>query len=201
MRYPEDEARLEWLGRLLDAYAVIDAGVEAILGKVAGAGLFPACAKGCAACCAQPIPATPLEILGVAWFAAARLEGRERQAVKRNLLAANKKSRIDCPFLVKNVCAVHPLRPAACRNFIVFGRACAPDEDVYALRPPDVMRPSHKVMREAFRIMLPHYGITDAVSQEKALDENLLYKKATTLKDFDWSGALREMSVRDRKNR
>jgi len=200
MRYPEDEARLEWLGRLLDAYDVIDAGVETVLSKVAGLGLIPACAKGCAACCAQPIPATPLEILGLCWYAAVKSADQERQVIKRQLMAAGKKSGIVCPFLINDVCSVHPLRPAACRNFIVFGRACAPGEDVCAVRPLDVMRPSSRAMREAFRIMLPHYGITGA-AMEKALDEKLMYKMATTLQEFDWSGALREMSARDRKNR
>lgn len=201
MRYPEDENHLEWLARLLDAYAVIDAGVAEALDKAAGVGRSPACSKGCAACCAQPIPATPLEILGICWFAAEKLAVHERQVVKRQLMAANKKSGIVCPFLLENICAVHPLRPAACRNFIVFGRACAPGEDVCATRPLDVMRPSPKAMREAFRIMLPNYGIKGAEAREKALDEKLLYKMAMTLQRVDWSEALREMAVRDRKNR
>jgi len=200
-RYPEDESRLDWLGRLLDAYDVIDAGVVEALDKAAGVGLFPACGKGCAACCAQPIPATSLEILGICWFVAEKLAVHERQMVKRQLMAINKNARTACPFLIDSVCAVHPLRPAACRNYIVFNRACAPDEDVCATRPEDIMHPSSRVMREAFRIMLPHYGINEAKALEEALDDLLLYKMAVTLQGFDWSAALRDIAARDRKNR
>jgi uncharacterized protein len=201
LRYPEDEHRLEWLARLLDAYAVIDAGVVEALDKAAGVGLSPACGKGCAACCAQPIPVTPLEILGICWFVGEKLAVRTRQVVKRQLMAINKNARTACPFLIGSVCAVHPLRPAVCRNYIVFGRACAPGEDVCATRPLDVMRPSSKAMREAFRVMLPYYGIKGAEALERALDEKLLYKKAVTLQGFDWSEALRDIAARDRKNR
>ena len=59
------ERALPGMDLLLDAFAVVDCGVAQ---AIAHRGQTPACGPNCYQCCIQPIPSTPLEILGLRIF-------------------------------------------------------------------------------------------------------------------------------------
>ena len=148
VHFPEAEARLPWLVGLLDAYAALDAGIGR---AIAASNRRPACRTGCFACCRQPIPASTLEILGLRWFA---LEGL-KPAARRSLARSLGQIGTDCPFLGSGVCAVYPLRPMACREFVMLGGACRPGEQPERTRPGDLLPLPVKAQREAFSLLLP----------------------------------------------
>ena len=165
------ERALPGMDLLLDAFAVVDCGMAQ---AIAHRGQKPACGAGCYHCCTQPIPLTPLEILGLRIFmgpelvsghAAAPALRHEQQGMApasgsgtgsvtggasacmsaatdhvlglaadvRQALAARlaafggETARLGatCPFLHEGRCAVYPVRPMACRRYIVYGAPCA----------------------------------------------------------------------------
>ena len=181
-RFPEDEAREAWLALLLDSYAVLDAGVAA---AITADGRRPACRSGCAACCRQPIPASSLEVLGLTWYAHKRLRGRKRRAL-RGLLEIVAEG-TDCPFLVEDACAVYPLRPMACREFVMLGRPCRNGEQPTVTRAADLLPLPQAAQYRAFRHMLPFYGVTDPALCEAALRDKLVLRDTAILQGRDWS--------------
>lgn len=56
---------------LLDAYATTDAGVAEGIRREQVGGRALACGKGCSSCCRThtTIPAYPLELIGMSWYA------------------------------------------------------------------------------------------------------------------------------------
>lgn len=181
-RYPEAEARLPWLTALLDAYAVLDAGVALAM---AADGRSVACRAGCCACCAQPIPASTLEVLGLKWFAMERLGARERRDLGRTLRQA---LGAGCPFLAGGVCLVYPVRPLACREYVMRGRPCRRGERPERTRPGDVLPLPAAAQQEAFSLLLPGYGVTDATGRETALRGRLVLRDTGLLQAVNWSG-------------
>lgn len=181
-RFSEDAARLPWLAALLEAYGILDAGIAQ---AVAASSREPACRAGCHACCRQPIPVSTLEAQGLRWFALTRLPARPGRIVGQAL--DNRLGR-DCPFLVDGSCAVYAVRPMACREFVVFGRACAPGERPEAARPQDVLALPAAAQRRAFSLLLPHYGIADQEALARALQDRLVLRDSRLLRDLDWSG-------------
>ena len=95
------------------------------------------CHKGCSPCCILRVIATSPEILATAHFIQNRMErdeadkliGRIRDAdiVTRGLGEAERMAvRRPCPFVVKGVCVIYPVRPLACRGHAAFdAKACA----------------------------------------------------------------------------
>ena len=107
------------------------------------------CREGCAACCRQMVPISPFEAEALAdWIRSlpdtsrADLAARFRSA----LLALNERGTlgrltevlcsgeglgskslakdyfgawVDCPFLIDERCGIHPIRPLACREYVV----------------------------------------------------------------------------------
>lgn len=63
----------------------------------------------------------------------------------------------DCPFLAENICRIYPLRPLACRRYLVLGPACAPGEDPTRTRPGDLLRPDPDLLSAALMRTLPWY--------------------------------------------
>ena len=51
LAFADDESRQAWLALLLEAYAVVDAGVNEAIHREEKQGRTLACHKGCAACC------------------------------------------------------------------------------------------------------------------------------------------------------
>lgn len=189
IRFPEDEARESWLPLLLDAYAVLDAGLAA---AVAASGRQPACRAGCTACCSQPIPASSLEVLGLTWYVYRHSRGRRRRALRQSLDAA--REGMPCPFLVEDACAAYALRPMACREFVVFDRPCRPGEQPVTSRLQDVLPLPVAAQRRAFWHMLPYYGVSDLGLRETALCDKLILRDTEILQGRDWSWLVRVLS-------
>ncbi len=186
LAFPADEARHPWLGLLLDAYHLIDQGVHQALGRELRRGRRLACAKGCAACCRShlTIPVYPLELIGIYWYASEQLDPAQRRPLQRQLGAHAAGS--PCPFLVEEACAIHPLRPAACRQFNVLDRPCAEGEDAFYSRRADVVTPIRRFADAAFERMLPFYGVTDPQERRAAIGEGRVHALAKVLQDLDW---------------
>ncbi|MGW8273288.1 MAG: YkgJ family cysteine cluster protein, partial [Thermodesulfovibrionales bacterium] len=141
IRFPGDEETFPWLSLILDAYFIVDRGIAEDIRAVRAMGRQVACAKGCFACCAvqKTIPVYPLELVGITWYAVEKVTGSLREQLKISL--RNHEEGCACPFLSDSLCAIHPMRPLACRQFIVMGRACGGEEDPYHTRKGDVMPP------------------------------------------------------------
>lgn len=149
-----EASALPWLPVLLDAYAFLDQALESELRRL---GRKPVCGAGCYACCLQPIPATPVEILGLR-VALASVPAGEAPAAKGNA-AGTSSPYWHCPFLANGSCSVYAVRPFACRRFLVFSRPCARGEDPTAERPEDVHQPSENALLHALRLTLPAYRL------------------------------------------
>ena len=184
-RMAADAANLPWLASLLEAYAILDAGIAQ---AVAATSRQPACRAGCYACCCQSIPASSLEVQGLRWFALTQLPAGVGRSVGQSLRNRNDPN---CPFLVGGGCAAYALRPMACREFVVFGRPCAMGESPEVARPQDVLALAAAAQRQACALLLPHYGVTEESARERALQERLVLNDSRLLRDIDWSGLAR----------
>jgi len=184
-RFSEDVANLPWLASLVEAYAVLDAGV---VQAVAATSRQPACRAGCYACCCQSIPASSLEVQGLRWFALTQLSPGVGRSVGLSLRNRNDPN---CPFLVDGSCAAYALRPMACREFVVFGRPCAMGESPEVARPQDVLPLAAAAQRQACALLLPHYGVVEDSAREQALQERLVLRDSRLLREIDWSGLAR----------
>jgi uncharacterized protein len=109
---------------LLEAYAIVDAGIHEAIRREEKQGRALACHKGCAACCRShtTIPVYPLELIGINWYVVEKITGPLREQLKIQL--RDHKKGEPCPLLMDNACTVHPLRPMACRQFNVFDKVC-----------------------------------------------------------------------------
>ncbi|WP_213772703.1 hypothetical protein [Bradyrhizobium sp. dw_78] len=98
-----------------------------------------ACQKGCPSCCSLRVTVTAPEIFLLADYVrqidaapsgAAIGLGRRIAHVNRSTRGLSETERLalrkPCPFIVRGVCIVHPVRPLACRGLASFDRqACA----------------------------------------------------------------------------
>ncbi len=184
--FPDDEKHKPWLGMLLDAYHIVDRGVSKSIEAERKKGRKLACAKGCANCCSthNDIPVYPLEIIGILWYATEKITGQVRETLKRQLNAFTKSS--PCPFLFEDGCAIHPLRPMACRQFNVFGRPCEVGEDPYYTRREDVMDPVKKYVDQAFFIMLPCHGVEKESERIKIIETGDIHNMVRELQACKW---------------
>jgi len=98
-----------------------------------------ACERGCPSCCVLRVTATAPEIILLADYVN-RIEAMPQGAaigLKRRIELADRAARglgeaermalrKPCPFIVRGVCVIHPVRPLACRGHASFDRkACA----------------------------------------------------------------------------
>lgn len=149
--------RMAGMGLLLDAFALVDCGVAE---SIALRGEQPACGPGCCHCCTQPIPLTPLEILALRLFVELELAPSKRDDLKAAFaLFRGDRAALEstCPFLLEGRCGVYPVRPIACRRYIVYGAPCGKGEDPTFTRPADVLHPRQDAMQAALRLTLPWY--------------------------------------------
>jgi len=191
VRFPEDEARLTWLAPLLDAYALVDTGVAIAVRKgEKERGTKLACSRGCAVCCGQKdIPVYPHELVGLYWYAVEKLSQPDRQVLKERL--EDRKAVSPCPFLVQNACAVHPVRPAACRWFNIVGTPCGPGEDPYYTRRADVLVPLEDYTDRAFSAVLGFYSLKKNDDLTRSL--RFVRSRIMNLQTYDWSKLLQAM--------
>lgn len=199
LSFPEDEKKIPWLTLLLQGYYIMDKGVAGTIDSEQKKGRRPACSKGCSHCCSthKDIPIYPLEIAGISWYAAEKLKGPDREALK-NRLAIFKKND-SCPFLVDARCTIHPMRPMACRQFNVFGSPCGEGEDPYYSRREDVMGPVKKHVDQAFFVMLPFYGIDKEPERIKIIETGAFHKMVKELHACNWKELAERMDRLDRK--
>lgn len=152
------ERRHPWLPLLLDCYAVVDASVRRAIDEAASRdGRSPACGSGCSVCCEQPIPATPLEVMGIRLYIQKEMSASLRSALRQHQ-EHSPASSVVCRFLMGGACAIYPLRPVACRRYIVLGARCAPGETSTETRPDDMLLPSRAALNHALSLTLPYYA-------------------------------------------
>jgi Fe-S-cluster containining protein len=186
LHFPDDERRLPWLPLLLDAYAIADTGVAvAIRNAEKKLKKKLACGKGCGNCCVhqKDLPLYPHEIVGIYWYASEKLEPAAREQLKSRLAAQG--AAPGCPFLVKNSCIIHPMRPVGCRQFNVFTTACSPGEDPYYTRRDDVLQPDQAYLDRVFAAVLPFYNLKQEGDADRAI--RTVRAQIMNLLSFDWS--------------
>jgi Fe-S-cluster containining protein len=200
LSFPDDERVHDWLSPLLDAYCIVDRGVSEAIKKAARKHRKLACSRGCSSCCRthHTIPVYPLELVGISWYATEKISAPERETLKNHLRSYNEYE--PCPFLLNGVCIVHPMRPVACRQFIVFDKPCAENEDPYYTRPKDILAPIKGHVDQAFFIMLPFYGVTDEFERRKIIQSGAVHKVVKLIQTCNWKSLADKMDDFD-KNR
>lgn len=176
----------QWLRVVRKAYRIVDRDVLRAIDTRLRGGERLACGAGCSACCQQPVPLTPYEVMAMGWCLAG-FEEHVLEAIVNASPCAD--GNWTCPLLVEGCCSVYEMRPIACRRYNVFGRRCSVGEDPVEVRPWDVLSPSRSAMRRAFTHLLPLAGIAqDDVG--RALDGELLIKRSCELHAVDWGAVV-----------
>jgi uncharacterized protein len=198
LNFPLDEKRYAWLSFLLDAYLIVDRGIDDALRKAFREGRKLACSKGCSNCCKthQTIPVYPLELVGLSWYVTEKKNGPEREIIKSQLRLY--KENDPCPFLVSGACSVHPMRPVSCRQFNVFDIPCGEGEDPYYTRRTDVLSPIRKYADRAFFLMLPFYGIDDEKERWKIIETGAVHQVVKLLQTCNWKSLADKMEEFER---
>ena len=190
-----DEDEHAWLTILLDALHILDQGLtQEVSAEEQRRGIRVGCHAGCTACCQSSVRLRPIEIEGVAWYAATRLDDDTWRRVAAQL------SRPDdgvCPFLLDGQCSVRPLRPLACRSFFVFGKPCEVGERLFELRPNDVFDRSEALFERVAMRLLDDASFELRGEQDKhaAYHGGAFYRRALNMQQVDWVAtidALRE---------
>ncbi len=160
-----EEAKFSWLGSLLRAYALLDISIQQ---DIARSKRKPACGAGCAACCYQHIPLTHPEAMAIHIFLqSARpvvsCEGAMPGAcgsAQDGPALPQHTAKNPCSFIASDgVCRIYPVRPFACRRFVVFDTPCAMGEDPTRVRFRDVLSPSRKAFLHALHMLEPFYAV------------------------------------------
>lgn len=169
---------------MLDAFAIIEASTaQAVAAAPAGA----VCRAGCIPCCQQSvIPVTPLEIEALRFWVKDKLHPSLRVRVVAALRRSSETVVLDCPFLVNKSCAVYPVRPIACRRFMVRGTPCGPTEDCLLTRPHDVLRPSREALHAALSLTTPFYERIGILPQGQTPDFAFFTRICLNLKQLPW---------------
>jgi Fe-S-cluster containining protein len=201
LSFREDEAIHPWLSMLLDAYCIIDKGISEAIKTELKKGRRLACGKGCSHCCKthQTIPVYPLELVGLSWYVIEKITGPEREIIKAHL--RDYKENDPCPFLVDGACSVHPMRPAACRQFNVFDTPCAEGEDPYYTRRESVLSPFKKYIDRAFFIMLPFYGVEHEEERTKLIESGAVHQLVKLLQTCNWKSLAEKMDEYDKRDK
>lgn len=135
----------------LEAMAMVDQSVQAAIARAAAQGRHLACGPGCDECCKQAIPLTLLEGIVLVRYMQLHASPEAKRALETP-------RGMDCPLLMDGQCAAYPVRPLACRRYLVLDRACAPGECPTETRPADMLLPSRRVLEKALVHMLPWYA-------------------------------------------
>ncbi len=180
-----------WLNALLDSYAICEEEMnQEMASEQVIRGQEVACAKGCYHCCiGYDVPVTPPESLGISWYVTEVMAQDDRIKLYERL--EHQEDIIGCPFLIEGNCSVHPVRPLACRKFIVYGDKCkSSKEDPFFSRPGD-MHPSFKErnLRIAMRFLdSPVYNLPTTASKLTAYRNGLMHESTPSIHTIRWSG-------------
>jgi len=193
LSYPSDEKKVQWLPMLLDTYFLADKVIYDGLRRELKKGKTLACACGCSNCCYThtTIPVYPLEVVGLYWYVIEKISGKRRYHIQGQLQTHENNE--CCPFLVKDRCGVHPIRPMACRFFNVFNKVCAENEDPFYSRRYDVFTPNESLKKKALMKMLPFHEIFGKQQQEQAIKNNTLNNMVQNLHEIDWPKIAKRM--------
>ena len=201
LSFQKDIESQPWLSLLIDAYFIIDKGISEAIKQEQLKKRILACGKGCSNCCRthSDIPVYPLELVGLSWYAVEKVAGPEREMIKKHLNEYRKND--PCPFLLDNSCAVHPMRPISCRQFIVFGKPCDVEEDPYYTRRHDVLSPIQSYVDRAFYIMLPFYGIEKEEDRWRLIKTGSVHNIVRRIQNCNWKSLAEKMTEYDSGNR
>lgn len=193
-RFADDEARQPWLALLLEVQQLTDQAVSEGIQRETRKGKNLACAS----CCRThtDIPVYPLELMGIAWYATEKLEAPLRAQVQLQL--QQHADNAACPFLVDEACAIHPLRPMACRHFNVFERQCAPGEDAFHTRREAVLTPIKILKDKTLRVMLRHHDIKSETERRRQVETGEVHRLAQSLRDLRWETLAARMIAFDK---
>jgi hypothetical protein len=147
---PDHERRHMWLSLLLDCYAIIDYSVHE---SISQSDKKVVCHKGCSVCCYQTIPLSTIESIGIKFYVQTIPTEESRLLLDKKI---NKYNKI-CLFNAKDSCLIYPLRPIACRRYIITSQCCSLNEDPTITRANDVLEPSREYLHQAIKITLPFY--------------------------------------------
>lgn len=186
MHYPR-EKNYSWLPILLDTYAICDEGLrQEIAAEMERRGVAVACSKGCDTCCRQDIPVSTPEFMGMVWYVTEILDNDIRDELLNSLVPPGQTTQ--CPFLKDKACSIYPARPLACREFVVYRRACAVDEDPFFTRPKD-MHPAtpDRRLQIALRFLdSPVYKLSTKKKKIAAYNNGVMYKFIPGMHEIDW---------------
>ncbi len=198
--FPSSESSFQWLPTLLDAYYIADKGVAEAISRMVRQGKHLACAKGCFSCCIthNSIPVYPIELVGITWYAAEKIDGPVREKLKTRL--RSHKENDPCPFLVDRACSIHAMRPMACRHFNVFGKTCEEGEDAYYTRRGDVLKPIKKYKNEALSATLPFYKVKESATRKRMIKGGAIHMLAKAIQSCNWNSLADKMDEFDRRN-
>jgi Fe-S-cluster containining protein len=193
-----DEDEQPWLTILLDALHILDQGLaHEVSTEEQRRGARVGCHAGCTACCQSDLRLRPIEVEGIAWYAATRLDEDTWQRVKAQL------ARPDggvCPFLLDGQCSVRPVRPLTCRTFFVFGEPCRVGERLFQLRSRDIFEHSDALYeRMAVRLLDDEsFGLGDDEDRHAAYHAGAMTSRRLRLLQVDWIATIDALrSARD----
>lgn len=169
---PDLEAKDAILWEVLKAAIFLD---NSLAGELARETRPLACRAGCDACCHQPIPLSLAEALAIKSFL--RLAEiapstwlppdltPSTPATPTTIPAApttkettEAQAPPPCIFLREGRCTIYPVRPFACRRYLVFNRICFMGENPTLTRPQDMLKPSLKNLFTTLCMTLPVYS-------------------------------------------
>ncbi len=193
--YPQEE-QYSWLTIVLDSYAICDEELQKEISREEGQrGVKAACAKGCYFCCLHhDIPVSASEFMGIAWYASEMLDPDVREGLSKKLAA--QAFTTGCPFLLDGACCIYPLRPLACREFVVYRAPCLDGEDPYFSRPED-MHPANpqRKLRTAWRLLdSPVYGDLTKEKKLAAIEDGIMHKNIPGMHEIEWGIIIENMS-------
>ncbi|MCK4578488.1 MAG: YkgJ family cysteine cluster protein [Candidatus Marinimicrobia bacterium] len=196
MNYPDrihyiHEVDNPWLTNLLDSYAVCDRELEKeVAREEKSRGVKVACAKGCYYCClTHDIPVSALEALGISWYLNRIMDTALREMLLERFRQQEGYS--GCPFLADGTCQVYPVRPLACRQFLVYETQCKPDDsDPFFSRPRDMHpRDSSRLFKVAMHLLdNPVYNLADDKEKIAAYRDGIMHKSIPGMHEIDWVG-------------
>lgn len=187
LHYPQEE-NYSWLPILLDTYAICDEGLRLeIAAEVKKRGLGVACAKGCDNCCKQhDVPVSMPEFMGMVWYVTEVLDDEKRERLLNSLGPPGQTT--VCPFLMDGACSIYRARPLACREYVVYRKACGVGEDPFFTRPED-MHPAtpDRRLEVALRFLdSPVFNLATKKEKIAAYYEGVMYKFVPGMHDIDW---------------
>jgi len=198
LNFPAEEVSINWLSMLLDVYFESDQSVySSITEELTRKGRTLACFKGCFFCCKthRDIPVYPLELLGLYWFVLEKMTQAHQENIIKQL--EDFEPGKCCPFLIDDVCGIHPMRPMACRFFNVFNTPCKEGEDPYYTRRKDVMTPDEKEKNKALSLMLPYHGIFQRAERREAMRNGYIHQFVKNLQNINWPKVAMRLKQKD----